>query len=337
MLTSFRAGEYVHFNPGLERLVTLTFRTIMDACSLKKNLWDWLVSSMPLLDIVQQLLIDDARPMVRRATAQTLAEKTAHSLRYDSCYGISFPKLTFSSSSPAVTPTEFRDLFWPMLVQLVPHALGRPTTSQDIFNLAVAICKEFGPQESHLANDAKLLGGLLVHYIPSEVPGMALAWPRGLSADPYAGQNALPGIIDWGAHGLVALLHKLLRAGRHHGVSNSLPVKSVQAVTLEKLLGAPRTDISSSYALQLFFRFLFPRSWTGRDTDLLWRGGLIYHETTRSRLNDIVLKLVDREPEQLKLLFRCLDMLVPCKTDDEYDPDTGKLSRSDHDLSQCKR
>lgn len=225
MLTSSRAVEHVHFTTGLDRLINVTFRTIMDACSLRKDLWEWLVSTMPLMKIVQQLLIDDARPVVRRSTATTLAEKTAHSLRYEPCYSMLFAKLIFFSSSVAVTPEEFRDLLWPMLMQLVPHALGRPTTSQEIFNLAVMTCKEFGSQERDLTNDVQLLSGLLHRYIPSEVPGMALAWPRGLTADPISGQNMLPGIIDWGACGLVALLHKLLQDDRQQGLPNCLPAK----------------------------------------------------------------------------------------------------------------
>lgn len=40
---------------------------------------------------------------------------------------------------------------------------------------------------------------------------------------------------------------------------------------------------------------------------------------------------------QLKQFFEYLDSLVHCKTDEEFDLDTGELSHSGHDLLQCTR
>lgn len=77
-----------------------------------------------------------------------------------------------------------------------------------------------------------------------------------------------------------------------------------------------------SFGLDLFRRLLFTKCWTS--TDLLWPGGLIYNETTRMRLNDIVLRLVGRDLVQVKEFFEYLDALVPCREDDELD--TGAFS-----------
>lgn len=64
-------------------LVTVVFRAIMDACSLKRDLWDWLVCKMNIREAVQKLLIDDPRDAVRKLTATTIGDKITHSLRYE--------------------------------------------------------------------------------------------------------------------------------------------------------------------------------------------------------------------------------------------------------------
>lgn len=44
---------------------------------------------------------------------------------------------------------------------------------------------------------------------------------------------------------------------------------------------------------------------------------MVYQETTRFRLNDIVIRLVGRDRSQLKKFLRRLDSLVPCMKDEE--------------------
>lgn len=82
-----------------------------------------------------------------------------------------------------------------------------------------------------------------------------------------------------------------------------------------------RTNVCSSLGVVLFRNLLFPVDFSSYwdKQDLLWAGGLIYNETTRLRLNDIVLKLVGRDLDQLKLFFVHLDGLVPCTPNDPND------------------
>lgn len=80
------------------------------------------------------------------------------------------------------------------------------------------------------------------------------------------------------------------------------------------------TNSGSSLGIELFRRRLFP---TFLDKEeLLWGGGLIYNEATRARLNDIVLMLVGRDLDQLKIFLEHLYSLVPCTADDQ-DDDAG--------------
>lgn len=83
----------------------------------------------------------------------------------------------------------------------------------------------------------------------------------------------------------------------------------------------------------MFRRRLFP-SYLDKQ-ELLWGGGLIYNETTRARLNDIVLMLVGRDLDQLKVFLEHLYSLVPCTADDQND-DAGMLFVLGAFISSCE-
>lgn len=80
MLCSSLAAEPTSFTTNL---VTVTFRAIIHLCSLRQDLWERLRSQTKLKEIVQRLLIDDTRGIVRKSAATTIGEKTAYSLRYE--------------------------------------------------------------------------------------------------------------------------------------------------------------------------------------------------------------------------------------------------------------
>lgn len=82
----------------------------------------------------------------------------------------------------------------------------------------------------------------------------------------------------------------------------------------------------------MFWRRLFIHHLT--NPDLLWQGGLIYNETTRFRLNDIMLRIAGRDSLQLKRLFEDLSVLVPCKSN-KYSNDS-MLTFSGPVLCLCK-
>lgn len=129
----------------------------------------------------------------------------------------------FLPSPSAVPPVAFRKFFWNLLMELVPRALSQPTTSLEAFNLAVMIYKDSAPFELDLHETVPRLSKLLREYTPLEVPGMALALPRGLSEEPFPGENLQLGTIDLGAHGLVTLLHCLLCEDRQESVADDIP------------------------------------------------------------------------------------------------------------------
>lgn len=63
-------------------LLIVTLQGIMDMCSLRQELWDWLSSHMDLRKTVQSLLIDDPRDAVRKSTGSIIIDKTTISIRF---------------------------------------------------------------------------------------------------------------------------------------------------------------------------------------------------------------------------------------------------------------
>lgn len=125
------------------------------------------------------------------------------------------------NSSSEVLPAAFAKVFWPLLMDLIPHALSQPTRSLEAFNLAAIIlasAKESGQPILDLRQIAQSLCTLLIEYDPSEIPGMALT--------PFPSQDVVqPGAIDICAHGLVQLLHMILCGDNDKSLLHSIPEK----------------------------------------------------------------------------------------------------------------
>lgn len=213
-------------------------------------------------------------------------------------------KTTRSSSTSAVPATAFRDFFWTTVYGLIPHALTQPTTCSELFLLAMVLFKSTRDSDSaalDLSATVQRLSKLLLGYKPHE-------------------DIIQPGTIDLAAHGLVNLLHCMLCDTDDQASSEIL---------------AP------GFGSQLFWRHLFPSSWSG--SDLLWQGNLIYNETTRRQLNDIILKVSARDTLQNQQLINDLRLLVPCLTNDEdegvspycYDLPPNNFDRSKAIRSAC--
>lgn len=117
-------------------------------------------------------------------------------------------------STSTVPTTAFRDFFWTTVYGLFPHALTRPTTCSDFFNLAKVLFKSFRETNSaalDLSATVERLSKLLLGYRPHEVGIPALLLLERLFNDTYTSQDIIqPGAIDLAAHGLINMIHCML-------------------------------------------------------------------------------------------------------------------------------
>lgn len=261
-------------SPPITDLVIESFSAILETCTLKTDLWDLLNSQTRFREFVQKLLIDDDREIVRIATASHIGSKIL-------------------SGSPAVSAAALRAVFWPLLMELFPHALRMPSHSLECFNLSARIllaAKGSQPPELDLKAAVRHIYLLLVDsYRVSESPALALSPMR--SPNETSGQNTCYPGTDRGAYGLVLLLEILLCGKANQDLLESLP---------------------SGSGLRLFTRLLFPEMKDWQGPNLLWAQGLVFTEPTRRRLHNIVLALAGRDLEQLRDIFHAFQVLTPC-------------------------
>ncbi|ROW14317.1 hypothetical protein VPNG_03964 [Cytospora leucostoma] len=286
-------------------LLNATAQAILDTCSLNPDLWGRLCSQADVESLIQKLLLDDPREVVRKSAAGVISEKVAHS---------------FSTS--AVPATAFRDFFWATVYGLIPHALTRPTACSEFFHLAMILFKSARESKSaalDLPMTVHKLSQLLLGYQPREVRTHALGFSELLTDKAYTIQDIIqPGTIDLAAHGLVNLLHCMLCDTASQASSEILP---------------------PYFGSDLFWHHLFPRR-LSRPEEPLWQGDLIYNEATRRQLNDIMLKVSARDTMQNRKLIEDLQSLVPCLKNDEEDggsPYRYDLPFSNFDRSKAIR
>lgn len=100
-------------------------------------------------------------------------------------------------------------------------------------------------------------------------------------------------------------------------------------------LNTSGTDFfSTSHGWLLFARYLFPEGKNWHSPNMLWPHGLVFTETTRTQLNDIVLQLAGRDLGQLEQLFTSLHAMLPCATNDRMV--YGSLSSNQNQPPRCK-
>lgn len=78
LLTSSLATDSTSIAPTL---IAVTFHAILEACSLKMDIWVWLQSKVDMGKVALQLLLVDDRELVRRSTATIIGDKVTNTAR----------------------------------------------------------------------------------------------------------------------------------------------------------------------------------------------------------------------------------------------------------------
>ncbi|CAN8096633.1 unnamed protein product [Discula destructiva] len=270
-------------SPPITDLVIETFKAILETCVLKAELWELLHSQTRFRDIVQKLLIDDDREVVRKSTASHIEN-------------------VIVANTLAVSAAALTGFFWPLLMDLFPHALSMRAHSLECFYLAASVLVSAKTSQSLGLDLTEAVGrifGMLESYHVCEVPALALA----LSAPAENSTSMIlcqPG-TDRGAFGLVTLLERLLCNKADQEVLATLP---------------------SGAGWRILAHLLFPDGRSFTVPDLLWPQGLVFNEPTRHRLNNIVLALAGRDLEQITEIFTGFHGMLPCANNDrsEFEP-----------------
>ncbi|KAI1768826.1 hypothetical protein GGR53DRAFT_312192 [Hypoxylon sp. FL1150] len=140
--------------PFSVEVINRCFESLLECCTKSSGFWDGFRDQTGVQLIVQRLLLDDPRPVVRQNTIKTII---LYSL-YD--------------HGPSVArPIDFAELFWPIVIQLVPQAVIEPSKCAETFLLAFQLIRKLldeGSSVVNLPSCLELCGRLLLSHTSTE-------------------------------------------------------------------------------------------------------------------------------------------------------------------------
>ncbi|KAF7921904.1 uncharacterized protein EAE97_011195 [Botrytis byssoidea] len=154
-------------------LIWACIEALLEVASQNSALWTTFVSHLNGSTLLQDLLLEDFRPFVRKAISKHIASKC-----------------TFNSNPAHVSPSEVSYTLWPIIARLIPKAVQRPEQCEETFSLALTIFKR-----------------LLETPIDLDLNAVAQEWGNLLLAHDNHEDVGVPEAADMITRGLVDLLH----------------------------------------------------------------------------------------------------------------------------------
>lgn len=160
-------------------LVNRVLEALLECCARSRTFWDDFRHKDVVISIVQELLLADERPFVRKAVYKLISSKCV-----------------YSHGAPGVPSIDFAEFFWPVVFGLFPRAMNEPAKCEEVFSLAFVLMKKLVEVESPVIDLRACLahcGRLLLGHTTVE-------------------DISRPELVDATSHGLIAMLHYGLTA-----------------------------------------------------------------------------------------------------------------------------
>ncbi|KAI0386269.1 hypothetical protein F5Y04DRAFT_243745 [Hypomontagnella monticulosa] len=125
-------------NQASIELVNQSFDALLESCARSLTFWSGFKNRMELREVIQRLLLDDPRPIVRKNIGRLISSKSL-----------------YESAGPGAQALDFAESFWPIILQLVPRAVKEPTKCEETFSLSFQLLNKLN-EESSRAADLKL-------------------------------------------------------------------------------------------------------------------------------------------------------------------------------------
>lgn len=156
-------------------LVHRSFEALLECCAKSDEFWTMFRGQTVTGEVVQTFLLDDERPFVRKNIAKLISSRSL-----------------YDSSRSSVLAIDFAELFWPIILELLPKAASKPEKCEELFSLALHLTKKLIDNDSrtlNLSSCVKICGDLLLSHTSTE-------------------DIARPETIDKVAYGLISLLRQ---------------------------------------------------------------------------------------------------------------------------------
>ncbi|KAJ3567288.1 hypothetical protein NPX13_g6822 [Xylaria arbuscula] len=179
-------------------LVHRSFEALLECCAKSDDFWKSFRCQETTGEIVQTFLLLDERPFVRKSVAKLISTKSL-----------------YDSSRSSLLAIDFAELFWPIILQLLPQATSKPENCEELFSLAPHVARkliENASQTLNLPACVKICGDLLLSHTSTE-------------------DIAQPEMVDKVAYGLISLLRQSIgqmsTSLKDSAVSASLPKRLI--------------------------------------------------------------------------------------------------------------
>ncbi|KAI1464645.1 uncharacterized protein F4812DRAFT_149220 [Daldinia caldariorum] len=135
-------------------LITRSFEALLESCKKSEVFWKGFRDQVGLQKMVQRLVLDDPRPIVRKSIAGLITAKSLH-----------------EQPVPGAQALDFAELFWPLIFQLVHQAVTEPNKCEETFSLSFQLLHKLNKEKPGVVDLPTCLrqcGKLLLSHTTTE-------------------------------------------------------------------------------------------------------------------------------------------------------------------------
>ncbi|KAI0840468.1 hypothetical protein F5Y06DRAFT_262834 [Hypoxylon sp. FL0890] len=135
-------------------LINRSFEALLESCAKSDAFWKGFRDQTGVQKVVQSLLLDEPRSIVRRNIARLITAKSIHH------HAVSGPRAL-----------DFAELFWPIVFRLIPRAVMEPDKCEETFSLSFELLHKLNDENSSAVDLPTCLsqcGKLLLSHTTTE-------------------------------------------------------------------------------------------------------------------------------------------------------------------------
>ncbi|KAI1179999.1 hypothetical protein F4777DRAFT_574284 [Nemania sp. FL0916] len=154
LMTTLTNGLHAKSSNVSVDLVHRCFEALLECCAKSDGFWQVFRAQQAVAEVIQSLLLVDERPFIRKSIAKLICTRSL-----------------YDSGQASVLAIHFAELFWPIILQLLPLAASKPGGCEEIFTLASHLSKKLIENESSILevpSCVKICGDLLLSHTSTE-------------------------------------------------------------------------------------------------------------------------------------------------------------------------
>ena len=172
LLELLQSAKSVVASQNSIHLTCRSFEAILEASIHNPELWKSFRSHLSRSTLLQDLILEDPRAVIRKSVVKQIANKCAFTPRYSTQPMMWEGQKLIVDSLARVSTADFVVAFWPLVRDLIPGAVHHPYQCEDVFSLCHTLFKKLAEISLDLIvldNLVDCWGTLLLSHAPIEV------------------------------------------------------------------------------------------------------------------------------------------------------------------------